>query len=271
MDIKWETVSKELSKPLNNENVRVREGAGRMKLRYIEGWKVIEEANRIFGHGGWSRQLMALDVTTDREREGRRGVLYEVAYRAVVRVTVGDVIRDGVGSGIATLPSHGEAHEMAAKTAETDAMKRAFATFGHPLGLALYDKEGTNIAHDGDHAAQQPQQPSDAQAQATSGGAPGGSAQALDEETRARLASAGKYIRQGFESAATITELEYRYAQAQATLAEMEGHGLSAWVSKLLDVYDARSKELMAKVKDEATAQPPSGEVPMIEPADPPF
>ncbi len=32
----------------------------------------------------------------------------------------------------------GETHERAVKTAETDATKRALATFGKPFGLALY-------------------------------------------------------------------------------------------------------------------------------------
>ena len=35
-------------------------------------------------------------------------------------------------------PSPGEVHDIALKAAETDATKRAFATFGKPFGLALY-------------------------------------------------------------------------------------------------------------------------------------
>ena len=35
----------------------------------------------------------------------------------------------------------GEAHELALKAAETDATKRALATFGNPFGLALYDRD----------------------------------------------------------------------------------------------------------------------------------
>ena len=34
--------------------------------------------------------------------------------------------------------SAGETHEKALKTAETDATKRALATFGKPFGLELY-------------------------------------------------------------------------------------------------------------------------------------
>jgi hypothetical protein len=39
----------------------------------------------------------------------------------------------------------GEAHEAAIKEAETDAMKRALATFGNPFGLALYDRERRGV------------------------------------------------------------------------------------------------------------------------------
>src|SRR6185295_18588121 len=35
--------------------------------------------------------------------------------------------------------------EMALKGAETDATKRALATFGNPFGLALYDKEHAGV------------------------------------------------------------------------------------------------------------------------------
>ena len=35
-------------------------------------------------------------------------------------------------------PSPGEVHDIALKAAETDATKRAFATFGKPFGLELY-------------------------------------------------------------------------------------------------------------------------------------
>ena len=39
----------------------------------------------------------------------------------------------------------GQAHELALKGAETDATKRALATFGNPFGLALYDREQLGV------------------------------------------------------------------------------------------------------------------------------
>ncbi len=47
------------------------------------------------------------------------------------------------GSGRCVSPV--DAHELALKAAETDAMKRALSTFGNPFGLALYDKEQAGV------------------------------------------------------------------------------------------------------------------------------
>lgn len=74
---------------------------------------------------------------------------HQAAYTAKVRVTVraGDVIvvREGSGTGEATSCTPGQAHELALKGAETDATKRALATFGNPFGLALYDRDQTGV------------------------------------------------------------------------------------------------------------------------------
>ncbi len=60
---------------------------------------------------------------------------------------VGEVVinREGHGSGHGWAVLPGEAHESAIKEAETDATKRALATFGNPFGLALYDKERKGV------------------------------------------------------------------------------------------------------------------------------
>jgi hypothetical protein len=43
--------------------------------------------------------------------------------------------------------SPGQAHELALKASETDATKRALATFGNPFGLALYDRELAGVTN----------------------------------------------------------------------------------------------------------------------------
>lgn len=131
-----------LSAPLNRANVRQRT-QGRSNVSYIEGWHAIAEANRIFGFGAWHRETTSFRCVSQAERligrEQKPG--WSVTYIATVRITVGQVVRDGCGAGHGIDADLGQAHESALKEAETDAMKRALMTFGNPFGLALYDKE----------------------------------------------------------------------------------------------------------------------------------
>src|SRR4029078_828201 len=62
-------------------------------------------------------------------------------------VRAGDIVivREGCGTGEAKATTPGQAHEIALKSAETDATKRALATFGNPFGLALYDSNQTGV------------------------------------------------------------------------------------------------------------------------------
>ena len=64
-----------------------------------------------------------------------------------VRVRAGDIkiVREGSGTGEGKAPTPGQAHDLALKGAETDATKRALATFGNPFGLALYDREQVGV------------------------------------------------------------------------------------------------------------------------------
>jgi hypothetical protein len=59
-----------------------------------------------------------------------------------VRITVhadgAIIIREGHGTGEGRGDLPGEVHDIALKAAETDATKRALATFGKPFGLELY-------------------------------------------------------------------------------------------------------------------------------------
>lgn len=133
-----------LSAKLSEKVVRTRKHDGRL-LSYIEGWHAIAEANRIFGFDGWDREtLEATCIWQDGKREPKA-----CAYVARVRIRVraGDwvVCRDGSGTGHGSGPTLGEAHESALKEAETDATKRALATFGNLFGLALYDKEQNGV------------------------------------------------------------------------------------------------------------------------------
>jgi hypothetical protein len=60
------------------------------------------------------------------------------------------IVREGSGTGEGKAPTPGQAHEIALKSAETDATKRALATFGNAFGLALYDREQSGVRHRAD-------------------------------------------------------------------------------------------------------------------------
>ena len=123
----------QLNEPINPKVVSYRE-KGNIQLAYLESWYVINEANRIFGFDGWSSETIQLDCVQSDE--------FCVTYIAKVRVTIGDVIREGVGAGHGKGKSVnlGDKHESAVKEAESDARKRAFMQFGSQFGLSLYDR-----------------------------------------------------------------------------------------------------------------------------------
>lgn len=139
-----------LDADLDAAMVKTRQQGGNA-VSYIEGWRVIAEANRIFGFGSWDRY-------TETERLGDPEMVqdkWRVRYMAKVRIVVTmpdglNVTRDGCGYGSGIAKDQGDAYEGAIKEAETDAMKRALMTFGNPFGLALYDKEKRHVAREPD-------------------------------------------------------------------------------------------------------------------------
>jgi DNA repair and recombination protein RAD52 len=114
---------------------------------YIEGWKAIAEANRIFGFGEWDRETVELKQLGEPyvNEKGNHYVNYLARVRIVVRHDGAVTVREGCGFGSGIDRDIGRSHESAVKEAETDAMKRALMTFGNPFGLALYDKKQADV------------------------------------------------------------------------------------------------------------------------------
>ena len=139
-----DTQVRQLRAKLDGKHVKTRKANG-TDLHYVEGWHVIAEANRIFGYDAWDRRTLASHCVWS----GPSGAYHGAAYTAKVRVSVraGDItiVREGSGTGEGRAPTPGQAHELALKGAETDATKRALATFGNPFGLALYDREQLGV------------------------------------------------------------------------------------------------------------------------------
>jgi hypothetical protein len=133
-----------LKAKLPHRHVRTRITNGKT-IAYLEGWHVIAEANRIFGFENWDRQTSTPRCLWNEVRSGITLCFYTTRVKIVVRAGDTLIIREGIGTGSGRSELADFAHEIALKAAETDATKRALATFGNPFGLALYDKDQAGV------------------------------------------------------------------------------------------------------------------------------
>ena len=135
---------RQLRAKLDARHVKTRKANG-TDLHYVEGWRVISEANRIFGYDAWDRRTVATKCVSNSGNGQRQFAAYTAKVRITVRAGDITIVREGSGTGEGSGLTPGQAHEIALKSAETDATKRALATFGNPFGLALYDREQLGI------------------------------------------------------------------------------------------------------------------------------
>lgn len=135
---------KALRAKLNHRFVKTRQVQGHT-LSFVEGWHVIAEANRIFGFENWDRQTQTPECLWSEAQRGQTVCFYSAKVRVTVRSGEAVTIREGIGTGVGRSPQAEVAHELAVKAAETDATKRALATFGNPFGLALYDRDQHHV------------------------------------------------------------------------------------------------------------------------------
>lgn len=115
---------------------------------HLEAWDVRRHLIRVFGFGGYDteQQEMTLVSQVEHPPSGGRGKSrWTVIYRAtvVLRVKVGGVELGhwhGTASGDATnQPSLADAHDLAMKTADSQAFKRAAVNLGDQFGMSLYN------------------------------------------------------------------------------------------------------------------------------------
>jgi len=126
-----------LRRNVDGRHIRTRQSNGR-ELSYLEGWYVISQANRIFGFDGWSRETLDSKCVLARENRGYFTAVYTAKVRLTIQANGTTIVREGHGTGEGRGEFPGEVHDTALKAAETDATKRALATFGRPFGLELY-------------------------------------------------------------------------------------------------------------------------------------
>lgn len=132
----------QLLKPLNPNRIAKRSGGGK-SLSYLEAWDVKAHLIRIFGFGGWSWDVRSAELAFEEQNE--RGQ-WHVGYKVVGCLKIDPVFATYTEAavGFSTLASRGEAHDMAIKTAESDALKRAAINLGDQFGLSLYNNGKTD-------------------------------------------------------------------------------------------------------------------------------
>jgi len=127
----------QLLKPINASRISQRQGGGGKSLSYLEAWDVKAHLIRIFGFGEWSWDVLSAELMFDVDNGGKYNVGYKVIGQLRIHATGATYTEAAVGS--ATLGQRGEAHDMAVKTAESDALKRAAINLGDQFGLSLYN------------------------------------------------------------------------------------------------------------------------------------
>ena len=149
-----------LSYELDSSRIKSR-SKGNVSLSYLEGFDVIETANKIFGFGNWSYNISKLEQVSQELNHNQNNV---ICYKAVIQITVQDlqhaksVSREDVGFGTGIAKTLADAHEGGAKEAVTDAIKRTLRSFGNQFGNSLYDKSRQHsTAQNQQQYAQQPQ------------------------------------------------------------------------------------------------------------------
>ena len=137
-----------LEERLSPDEISTRDGQGGQRVSYVEAWRMIDKAQRIFGFDGWSSTV--LNMSKEFEEKNASTSRFSVGYTCMVRVTLRDgTFHDDVGFG-STLneKDRGKGIENARKEAVSDGMKRALRHFGHGLGLGVYDKAHCKEASD---------------------------------------------------------------------------------------------------------------------------
>jgi recombination DNA repair RAD52 pathway protein len=143
--------------PLDPRRVKQAQGNS-----HLEAWDVRRHLLRVFGWGGWSFRVLSCDCILERstwdEGSTHKG-RHTVAYRVLGALDIYDgdrviaTFEDGATGDAQNQPSFADAHDMALKTAMSQALKRCAVNLGDRFGLSLYNNGavvavvGKSLAH----------------------------------------------------------------------------------------------------------------------------
>lgn len=133
----------QLFKPINPKRIKT---SPQVFGSFLETWDVIAHLSRIFGPLNWSKHVLESHLIFEEQTGNKWTVCYGATVELVVRVPWVEHTKISVdcATGTATnQPSRGDAHDLALKTAVSDALKRAAKDLGNQFGLSLYDGGST--------------------------------------------------------------------------------------------------------------------------------
>ncbi|XP_039092245.1 DNA repair protein RAD52 homolog isoform X1 [Hyaena hyaena] len=135
----YQAIQKALRQRLGPEYISSRMAGGGQRVCYIEGHRVINLANEMFGYNGWAHSITQQNVDFVDLNNGK----FYVGVCAFVRVQLKDgSYHEDVGYGVSEgLKSKALSLEKARKEAVTDGLKRALRSFGNALGNCILDKD----------------------------------------------------------------------------------------------------------------------------------
>lgn len=131
--------------PLDPARVRQLQG-----MNHLEAWDDRRWLLRVFGWGGFDIETLECALVSERSvwddknaLRGRHSVVYRVQARLIIKDSVGwgEICHfdDGATGESQNQPSLGDAHDMALKTALSQALKRCCVNLGDQFGLSLYN------------------------------------------------------------------------------------------------------------------------------------
>ena len=112
---------------------------------HLAAYDVRAHLNRIFGFGEWSADTTELTMLYEQSKVDGSTTRWRAAYRATVQLNVlyGTTYTEtATGTNFGWLPDskRADAHDMAIKTAASQALKRCAMNLGDQFGLSLYNK-----------------------------------------------------------------------------------------------------------------------------------
>jgi hypothetical protein len=112
---------------------------------HVEAWDIRRHLIRVFGFGGFDTDLIDVQLVSQIDIPAGNKTRYTVVYRVAVKLTVKvDGVELGHWHGAAigdatNQPGLADAHDLALKTADSQALKRAAVNMGDQFGLSLYN------------------------------------------------------------------------------------------------------------------------------------